>query len=95
MYLNYLLYHVLLLHFVSSPHCNLAGLFCAFLQLINTMTDMLGTWLCKNHVHPELAYWILKYIKLRGIQWLSSSTGLSANMKQVAESQDLILWIQI
>jgi len=57
------------------------------------MAEKLGTWLSKNQAHPELTYWIPKYIKLRGIQQLSEFTGgLSADMTQVAASQEVIPW---
>ena len=34
-YYNYCWYHCLLLHSVNSPHCTLAGLFCAFLRVMD------------------------------------------------------------
>ena len=75
----------------TASHLNLCG-DAERTRLLNTMADKLGTWLSINHAHPELEYWIPKYIKLRGIRQVSDFTGLSADMKQVAASQDLIPW---
>ena len=40
--------------------------------LLHTMAEKLQTWLENNYAHPELAYWLPKYILLRGTRKLSS-----------------------
>ena len=49
-------------------------------------------WLDNNYTRRELAYWIPKYILLRGTKKLSDFPYLSPAMKKVACSQDLIPW---
>ena len=56
------------------------------------MADDLGGWLRKNFSHPEIAFWLPRYIKLRGTRRLGDMPGLSPSMKRVAASQDLIPW---
>ena len=56
------------------------------------MVTTLSAWLHNNYAHPELAYWIPKYILLRGTRQLSDFPYLSAEMRRVAVSQDLIPW---
>ena len=60
--------------------------------LLHTMVEKLQTWLDNNYTHPELAYWLPKYILLRGTRKLSSFPYLSLEMRKVAASQDLIPW---
>ena len=60
--------------------------------LLHTMVEKLQTWLDNNYTHPELAYWLPKYILLRGTRKLSSFPYLSMEMRKVAASQDLIPW---
>ena len=45
-----------------------------------------------HYAHPEIAYWLPRYIKLRGTRPLSDMPGMSADIKRVARSQDLIPW---
>ena len=61
-------------------------------QLLTEMATNLEQWLLNNHTHPELAYWIPRYIKLRGTRRLSDMPFLSPEMRVVAASQDLIPW---
>ena len=61
-------------------------------NLLQTMVESLQEWLDNNYAHPELAYWLPKYILLRGTRTLSSFPYLSREMKKVAASQDLIPW---
>ena len=56
------------------------------------MTAELTTWLNNNYTHPELAYWLPKYILLRGTARLTDFPHMSAKMATVARSQDLIPW---
>ena len=56
------------------------------------MTDDLKKWLYNNFAHPELAYWIPRYILLRGTSKLSDFPHLSPEMTKVALQQDLIPW---
>ena len=61
-------------------------------SLLGQMADSIGRWLRDNYAHPEIAYWLPRYIKLRGTRPLSDMSGMSADMKCVARSQDLIPW---
>jgi len=61
-------------------------------RLLHDMVASLQTWLNNNYRHRELAYWIPKYILLRGTKKLSDFPYLSPAMKKVARSQDLIPW---
>ena len=60
--------------------------------LFTQMADRIGVWLSNNFAHPELAYWIPRYIKLRGTRRLGDMPSLSEDMRTVAASQDLIPW---
>ena len=57
------------------------------------MADDLEKWLNDNYCHPELAYWLPHYIRLRGTRAFSDFPLLSPAMKRVAASQDLIPWV--
>jgi hypothetical protein len=61
-------------------------------RLFHEMADKLKEWLNDNYAHPELAYWIPRYIKLRGTHRLGTFHQLSPEMSRVAASQDLIPW---
>ena len=61
-------------------------------RLLKDMTADLTTWLNNNYAHPELAYWLPKYILLRGTAQLTDFPQMSAEMATVARSQDLIPW---
>ena len=61
-------------------------------QLLHEMVTKLQQWLDNNYTHPELAYWLPKYILLRGTRRLSSFPYLSHDMQKVARSQDSIPW---
>ena len=75
----------------NATHLNLC-LSEGWAQLMNDMVTVLHKWLHKNHAHPELAYWIPKYIQLRGTEKLGDFPHLSLEMKEVAAQQDLIPW---
>ena len=60
--------------------------------LLTQMADSIGTWLRQNYAHPEIAYWLPRYIKLRGTRPFGNMPGMSADMRRVARSQDLISW---
>ena len=61
-------------------------------RLLKNMTAELTTWLNNNYTHPELAYWLPKYILLRGTARLTDFPQMSVEMTTVARSQDLIPW---
>ena len=61
-------------------------------QLLADMSTKLGGWLEEHYTHPELAYWIPRYIRLRGTRRLLDFPFHSRAMQRVAESQDLIPW---
>ena len=56
------------------------------------MTAELTTWLNNNYTHPELTYWLPKYILLRGTARLTDIPHMSTEMAIVTRSQDLIPW---
>ena len=56
------------------------------------MVDNFAKWLSSNYAHPDTAYWIPKYIKLRGIKKLGDLPMLPIAMRPIASSQDLIPW---
>ena len=60
--------------------------------LLHDMVSQLQQWLDNNYTHRELAYWIPKYILLRGTCRIGDFPYLSAEMQRVATSQDLIPW---
>ena len=61
-------------------------------RLLKDMTAELTTWLNTNYTHPELVYWLPKYILLRGTARRTNFPHMSAEMAIVARSQDLIPW---
>lgn len=61
-------------------------------RLLEVMADDFGRWLSTNHGHPELVYWIPRYIKLRGTRRLEEMPRLTHAFQLVARSQDLIPW---
>ena len=61
-------------------------------RLLEVMADDFGRWLSTNHGHPELVYWIPRYIKLRGTRRLEEMPRLTPAFQHVARSQDLIPW---
>ena len=57
------------------------------------MTEDLSTWLSQEHLTDlELAYWIPKYIMMRGYKPFTSLGAMSPRMKALAISQDKIGW---
>ncbi len=62
-------------------------------KLLIKNTDELSKWLeKKNMTDPELAYWIPKYILMRGNKPFSELGAMSAKMPALAKSQDIIEW---
>jgi len=61
-------------------------------RLLHDMVNTPHDWLQNKYTHPELAYWLPKYLLLRGTRQLSNFPYLSAEMQWVATSQDLIPW---
>ena len=60
--------------------------------MLNEMTDKLGEWSRNNYAHPELAYWIPRYIKLHGTHRIGTFHQRSPEMSRVGASQDVIPW---
>jgi hypothetical protein len=57
------------------------------------MTDKLVQWLEKeDKTDPELAYWIPKYILMRGEKPFEELGAMSPKMMALARSQDIIGW---
>ena len=56
------------------------------------MTYKFASWLTTNYAHPEIAYCIPNYIKIRGIQNLGEFSTLSREIQVIADSQDFIPW---
>jgi hypothetical protein len=60
-------------------------------QLLIDNTDKVGQWLERdNIIDPELAYWIPKYILMRGNKPFTDMGAMSPGMKALAQSQDNI-----
>ena len=60
-------------------------------QLLIDNTDKLGQWLEKDSsTYQELAYWIPKYILMRGDKPFADMGAMSSRMKALAQSQDKI-----
>jgi hypothetical protein len=60
-------------------------------QLLIDNTDKLGQWLERDDItDPELAYWIPKYILMRGNKPFGDMGAMSTGMKALAQSQDNI-----
>jgi len=59
-------------------------------KLLEDMVTDLRIWLYKNYAHPELTYWIPKYIELCGTHKVRDFPHLSMEMKEIAVQQDLI-----
>ena len=60
--------------------------------LLYRMVNNFAKWLSSNYAHPDIAYWIPKYIKLRGIKNLGNFPMLPIAMQPIAASQDLVPW---
>ena len=62
-------------------------------RLLKEQTESLEEWLLQdNKTEPELAYWIPKYIRMRGTRQFAEMGDMSATMRRIAESQDKIGW---
>ncbi len=63
------------------------------MRLLIENVDKLSKWLdTDSRTDPELAYWILKYILMRGNKPFSTLGYMSSKLKALAESQDQIGW---
>ena len=61
--------------------------------LLKQDTETLGSWLYENdNTHPEIAYWVPKYILCRGTIKFADLGRMSPEMQHAAEAQDLIGW---
>ena len=60
-------------------------------RLLYGMVDNFAKWLSSNYAHPDIAYWIQKYIKHQGIIKLRDFPMLPITMQPIAASQDLML----
>ena len=59
------------------------------IESVNELTE----WMARdNKTNPEILYWILKYILMRGVKSLSDLGIMSPQFKALAHSQDLIGW---
>ena len=62
-------------------------------RLFRESTEKLEQWLLSHHcTHPELAYWIPKYILSRGLLPFAELGRMSPAMARLAASQDIIGW---
>ena len=61
-------------------------------RLLEGMVNSLKKLLYNHHYHPEIAYWLPRYIRLRGTKKLSSFARLSPEITRTTKSQDLIAW---
>jgi hypothetical protein len=61
-------------------------------QLLHDQADDLSDWLADHDTHPDINYWLPRYIKLRGARQLSSFSELSPGIRRFAEAQDSIGW---
>jgi len=64
-------------------------------KLLTLMADKLGNWMSSNYGHPDLTYWLPRYIRLQGICRFQDLPGLLPEMRKVARSQDLIPWTSV
>jgi hypothetical protein len=63
------------------------------MRLLIETTDKLVQWLEKeDKADPELAYWIPKYILMRGDKSFVELGAMSPKMMALARSQDIIGW---
>ena len=62
-------------------------------KLLVESTEELQDWLIQdNKTEGELAYWIPKYILVRGTKNMAELGCMSPQMSQLAKSQDIIGW---
>ena len=62
-------------------------------KLFLESTDELDIWMAKdNKTNNELAFWIPKYILMRGTKRMSEMRHMSSEMMSLAKSQDVIGW---
>ena len=81
-------------HFCVSSLTNQRVLFRA--RIMHVPTDDLSEWLNQDYLtHLELAYWIPKYILMRGDKPFASLGTMSPKMRALAISQDKIGWRNI
>ena len=61
--------------------------------LLKQDAEELGAWLCEHdNSHPEIAYWVPKYILCRGAIKFAELGNMSPEMRRTAEAQDRIGW---
>lgn len=61
--------------------------------LLKQDTEELGAWLYENdNTHPEIAYWVPKYILCRGAVKFADLGNMSPAMKRASVAQDQIGW---
>ena len=63
-----------------------------WMLLLTRVADSISIWLHQNLRASGDCISVLHYIKLCGTRFLSDMPGMSANMRRVARSQDLIPW---
>ena len=62
-------------------------------RLFEESVTRLQVWMeSGNHTDPEIAYWVPKYLLLRGCVWFSSLGAMSPSFLKAARSQDEIGW---
>ena len=62
-------------------------------RLLTEQTNELSKWLDQdNKTESELAYWLPKYILMRGDKHFSEMGDMSNKMREIAQSQDKIGW---
>ena len=62
-------------------------------RLLTKQTNELSIWLDQdNTTEPELAYWLPKYILMRGDKPFSEMGDMSNKMRELAQTQDKIGW---
>ena len=61
-------------------------------KLLNEQAEELRDWMDSHNTHPEIQYWIPRYVQLRGSRRLSSFDQLSPEIRRWAEAQDAIGW---
>ena len=64
-------------------------------MLFHESMDLLDKWLSEdNRTHPELAFWIPKYLLFRGTIHFTDLGPMLPTLQRAAASQDIIGWIE-
>ena len=61
-------------------------------RLFIESTEELQDWLQYDKIERELAYWLPKYILMRGTKNMAEMGHMSPHMERLAKSQDVIGW---